>query len=201
MYLTRRQRDVFNYIMRFLRRKGYPPTLEEICLGLGLSSIATVHKHLRNLEAKGVIRRRWNHGRSIEVVRDIRNLPSAVDIPIIGEICRRDNLHPSMQGKTVSVSQDMIRNKECFALVIEGKGMPGFLLNKGDILILERSADFEDGNLILGATEKKDFELYRIFRHSDHLLRIDADNGKSMVLDSGKMQIRGIALGMIRRFI
>ena len=67
MYLTRRQREMLDCIERFIQRNGYSPTLEEIGKMMGLSSLATVHKHLQNLEAKGLIRRNWNHSRAIEL--------------------------------------------------------------------------------------------------------------------------------------
>ena len=68
MYLTRRQREILDCIEQFIKQHGYSPTLEEIGYIMGLSSLATVHKHLQNLEAKGLIRRNWNHSRAIEVV-------------------------------------------------------------------------------------------------------------------------------------
>ena len=67
MYLTRRQREMLDCIERFIRTHGYSPTLDEIGRAMGLSSLATVHKHLQNLETKGLIRRNWNHSRAIEV--------------------------------------------------------------------------------------------------------------------------------------
>src|SRR5687768_14265308 len=66
--LTRRQKDVLDFITLFIERMGYGPSLEEIGRGLGLSSLATVHKHLENLKYKGVIRRGWNRSRQIEIV-------------------------------------------------------------------------------------------------------------------------------------
>src|SRR5689334_12436706 len=69
MYLTRRQREMLDAIERFIQRNGYSPTLEEIGRIMGLSSLATVHKHLQNLEAKGLIRRNWNHSRAIEITQ------------------------------------------------------------------------------------------------------------------------------------
>lgn len=68
MTLTRRQYEVLDFIKDFHQRQGYMPTLEEIGAEFGLRSMATVHKHVSNLEAKGLIRRKWNHARSIEVV-------------------------------------------------------------------------------------------------------------------------------------
>ena len=67
MYLTKRQKQLVDYLESYLREHGYAPTLEEIGEHFQLTSLATVHKHLTNLEAKGIIRRTWNHSRAIEL--------------------------------------------------------------------------------------------------------------------------------------
>ena len=68
MALTRRQKQVFDFLVNFINRHGYSPSFEEVGTGLGLSSLATVHKHMQTLEKKGFIRRSYNQSRSVEVV-------------------------------------------------------------------------------------------------------------------------------------
>jgi repressor LexA len=68
MALTRRQKQVFDFLVNFINRQGYSPSFEEIGAGLDLSSLATVHKHMQTLERKGFIRRGYNQSRSVEVV-------------------------------------------------------------------------------------------------------------------------------------
>jgi len=74
--LTKRQREVFDFIAATLAAKGYAPTLGEMCEQFQLTSLATVHKHLVTLQDKGYIRRRWNHARAIEVVHDGKRCPT-----------------------------------------------------------------------------------------------------------------------------
>jgi SOS-response transcriptional repressor LexA len=91
MYLTRRQREVFDFIRLFIEKNSYSPSLEEIAQGMGLSSLATVHKHLTNLAEKGIIKRHWNRGRGIEIVSDL-------DSPNIVQMGTRRRLQAAHQG-------------------------------------------------------------------------------------------------------
>ncbi|MFQ6112178.1 MAG: repressor LexA, partial [Nitrospinota bacterium] len=84
MYLTRRQREIFEFIRDFIERRGYSPSIAEIGESFGLSSPATVHKHLQNLASKGLIRRDWNRSRAIELVEEERAEES--EVPLLGLI-------------------------------------------------------------------------------------------------------------------
>jgi repressor LexA len=77
MALTRRQKQVFDFLVEFINHQGYSPSFEEIGKGLGLSSLATVHKHMQTLEKKGFIRRSYNQSRSVEVVAVPGSVPFA----------------------------------------------------------------------------------------------------------------------------
>jgi len=85
MILTKRQKEIFDYIEQSISDNGYAPTLEEIGERFKLRSLATVHKHVSNLEAKGLIRRKWNHSRAIEIVHR-RRRARAVELPLLGRV-------------------------------------------------------------------------------------------------------------------
>jgi len=81
--LTKRQREILDYLQDFIQQHGYAPSLEEIGRRFGLSSLATVHKHLTNLQEKGFIKRAWNRSRSVEMV-PTRTGGRAVELPLLG---------------------------------------------------------------------------------------------------------------------
>ena len=83
--LTKRQREILDYLNEFIEQHGYAPSLEEIGRRFGLSSLATVHKHLTNLQDKGFIRRAWNRSRSVELV-PTRMGGQAIDLPLLGYV-------------------------------------------------------------------------------------------------------------------
>jgi repressor LexA len=86
MALTRRQRDVLEVIRTFIARHGYSPSLEEIGRALGLSSVATVHKHVSHLVDKGLVRRVWNQNRSIDLIEEPREAEGPAALPLLGTI-------------------------------------------------------------------------------------------------------------------
>ena len=81
--LTKRQREILDYLNEFIQQHGYAPSLEEIGRRFNLSSLATVHKHLTNLQEKGFIRRAWNRSRSVELV-PARTGGRALELPLLG---------------------------------------------------------------------------------------------------------------------
>ena len=83
--LTKRQREILDYLQEFIQQHGYAPSLEEIGRRFSLSSLATVHKHLTNLQEKGFIRRSWNRSRSVELL-SARTGHRAVELPLLGYV-------------------------------------------------------------------------------------------------------------------
>ena len=91
MAITRRQREVYDFISQFVDTNGYSPSFEEIAAGVGLSSLATVHKHISNLEGKGLLKRDYNRSRSIDILpikSRAKTMPPATDysLPLVGRI-------------------------------------------------------------------------------------------------------------------
>ena len=102
MALTRRQREVLDVIRTFIERRGYSPSLEEIGTELGLSSVATVHKHVSLLAEKGYLRRAWNQNRSIELTDADRGAPSRVPATIT-RMATRSSPSPRRWGVTAAM--------------------------------------------------------------------------------------------------
>jgi repressor LexA len=95
MVLTRRQKEIYEFVRSFLDREGYAPSLEEIAAGFGLSSVATVHKHIQNLVDKGLLRKAWNRSRSLELVEQSSD---SVRIGLLGRVAIRSRSRPTSWG-------------------------------------------------------------------------------------------------------
>ena len=85
MHLTKRQKEIFDFVCEYLERAGYAPSLEEIGERFGFSSVATVHKHVQNLVEKGLLRKAWNRSRSIEIVRE-EPPANGIELPLLGRV-------------------------------------------------------------------------------------------------------------------
>jgi len=200
MYLTRRQRDVYHYIRRFIKKNGFSPTLEEICSGLGVSSLATVFKHLKNLEEKGVITRKWNHGRSIEIQAPL-DIPRMMELPLLGFVAKGKPIEPSGNRRTVGVPEDYLRGTENFVLKVKDDSMQGDLFRRGDCLIVERRSIARNGEMVVAITGEDRVIVGRYREEKGRVFLIPgAVDSKPDLLCSGNIRVRGIVVGVLRRY-
>ena len=188
MALTRRQRQVLDVVRDLIEQNGYSPSLEEIGVELGLSSVATVHKHVSHLVQKGYVRRAWNQNRSIELVES-RERSGAIRIPVEGSIAAGAPLEDPPAAEGVAVPAEMIRDESAaFALRARGDGLRGEQIRDGDLLVLERRTDSAEGRTVLVLARGGDAELRRM----DGTLRNAAA--------AGEVDVAGLLVGVIRTF-
>jgi repressor LexA len=107
MALTRRQREVFDFISSFVSEKGYSPSLEEIAAQFGLSSVATVHKHVQHLVEKGLLRKAWNRSRSLEPVPEESEVENLATLPLVGTVAAGSPIEAIEDNETVTVPLEM----------------------------------------------------------------------------------------------
>ena len=122
MMLTKRQKQIFDYVKDSIERNGFAPSLVEICQYLKLHSISTVHKHLLHLEEKGLIRRQWNRARAIEIV-PVRSKLEARELPLIGLISEGVGIEAVRVNEMVSIPANMIGHRDVFVLRMKGDSM------------------------------------------------------------------------------
>ena len=120
--LTRRQREILDFLNEFIEQHGYAPSLEEIGRRFGLSSLATVHKHLTNLQEKGFIRRAWNRSRSVELI-PTRVGARALDLPLLGTVAAGVPIEAVVSSETVGVPEDLVGQRDAYALRVHGNSM------------------------------------------------------------------------------
>ena len=109
--LTKRQREILDYLNEFIQQHGYAPSLEEIGRRFGLSSLATVHKHLTNLQEKGFIKRAWNRSRSVELV-PTRLGGRAVELPLLGYVAAGSPIEAVAGNETIAVPEDLVGKRD-----------------------------------------------------------------------------------------
>src|ERR1044072_2456722 len=104
--LTKRQREILDYLNDFIEQHGYAPSLERSGRRFGLSSLATVHKHLTNLEEKGFIKRAWNRSRSVELV-PTRVGGRAVELPLLVYVAAGAQIEAVAGSETIAVPENL----------------------------------------------------------------------------------------------
>src|SRR5437588_8075088 len=120
--LTKRQREILDYLNEFITEHGYAPSLEEIGRRFGLSSLATVHKHLTNLQDKGFIKRAWNRSRSVEMI-PTRSGGRAVELPLLGYVAAGAPIEAIVGGETIAVPEDLVGKRDQYVLRVKGDRM------------------------------------------------------------------------------
>ena len=158
MAITRRQRQVYDFISEFVQKNGYSPSFEEIGQGLELSSLATVHKHISNLEKKGLLTRDYNRSRSIDLLPPKGRLKQAMAVnttmvlPLVGRIAAGQPIEAVQSNETISLA-DFVRSKEVFVLEVRGDSMQDEAILNGDYVMVEKSRTAHNGDIVVALVE------------------------------------------------
>ena len=198
MYLTRRQREMVDCIERFIQRHGYSPTLEEIGQMLGLSSLATVHKHLQNLETKGMIKRNWNHSRAIEITQ--RATVRGGSIPLMGEVAAGYPIEAIENPELIEVPRDFIGAKQTFVLKVRGDSMIDDGIRDGDLIIVESRSTAQPGQTVVALIDGE-ATVKKFFPEGNRVLLQPANiNMPPLRYPAEQVTIQGIVIGLMRRY-
>ncbi len=210
MYLTRRQREIFEFIREFIEENAYSPSLEEIARGMGLSSLATVHKHLSNLAEKGVIRRHWNRGRGIELAQGLDSpamihaeLDAAYKLPIKGTVAAGVPLDAvEVEDERYPVPAELIRNAEdSFVLRVRGDSMIEDGIHEGDLLIVERQKTARNGQVVVALVNGYETTVKRFYRERGTIRLQPANSDMDPIYVMPKdVEVQGLVVGLIRRY-
>lgn len=198
--LTRRQREILDYLTEFIGRHGYSPSLEEIGRRFGLSSLATVHRHLTNLQEKGVIRRAWNRSRSVEIV-PAGTGRRAIEIPLQGYVAAGDPIEAVVSEETVAVPDHLTGAGATYALRVRGQSMIDEQIRDGDVVIVEDRRTAENGEMAVVLLDASEVTLKTIHRERGRIRLQPANPAmKPLVVDAGRVQIQGVVIGLMRRY-
>jgi len=206
MALTKRQKQVLDFLVQFIDRHRYSPSFEEIADGLKLTSLATVHKHLATLEKKGFIRRGYNRSRSIEVValpRPVREEVArhAVELPLMGRIAAGQPLEAIENPDTISLG-DFTRSKNVFVLEVKGDSMVDDHILDGDYILVEQTETANNNDIVVALVRGQEATLKRFFREPNGRIRLQPANAQMppIVLPPKEVKIQGRVIGVLRRY-
>jgi repressor LexA len=200
MFLTKRQKELYDYLSGYIRRKGYAPTFEEIGEHFGLSSLATVHKHLTNLEDKGLIRRKWNFSRAIELVPQEKTA-AAIELPLLGYVAAGQPIEAIETDDSIAVPEQFLRGKRTFVLRVRGDSMIGDGICDGDYLVVEERATAEDGETVV-ALVNGEATVKRLYRERGNKVRLQPANDRMppILARASEVTIRGVVAAVLRMY-
>lgn len=205
--LYQRQRDLLEFVQKYIKEHGYGPTLGEIGKGLGLSSPATVHEHLKTLEAKGVIRRKSHEGRGIEIAAPyntnyIADLASTLEIPLLGYVQAGKPLEPyDDPTATFKVSANLVpAGKIAFVLRVKGESMIEDGIIEGDYAVLIKEETIKNGDVVVALLQNGLATLKKYFKEPDRIKLMPA-NAKMEPIYATEVQVQGKLVAIVRRYL
>ena len=205
MPLTKRQKQVLDFISHFQDDNGYCPSYEEIAHGLDLASLATVHKHISALENKAYLKRGFNQSRSIELapkyLQEQRRARPPLEVPLLGRIAAGAPVESTVQRESLSFA-DFVNNANTFALEVRGDSMIDDHICNGDLILLEKVAQARDGEIVVALVDGSETTLKRFYREPGDQVRLQPANAalKPIIVPARDVQIQGRLLAVLRKY-
>jgi len=201
MALTRRQREIYDFVCHFVEEKRYSPSLEEIGAHFGLSSVATVHKHVQHLVEKGYLKKAWNRSRSVEPLRS-ESAGELLTLPLVGTVAAGSPIEAIEDDQTVSVPREMSsRGANCFVLRVRGDSMIDDQIADGDLVVVESRSEARNGETVVALVGGSDATLKRFYRKGARVRLVPANAEMEPIeLPAAEVEIRGVLCGLMRRY-
>ena len=190
------QMKILAYIKEEIEQKGYPPSVREICQAVGLKSTATVHGHLNALEEQGLIRRDATKPRAMEVV----DSPRGRSVPLVGKVTAGQPIlaQENIEDYLVLPQETLGRSGELFALKVEGESMIEAGILSGDIVIVRRQPEAENGDIVVAMIEDE-ATVKRIYYEKERV-RLQPENSSMAPIYARNVTVLGLVTALLRRF-
>jgi repressor LexA len=200
MALTRRQREIYEYVRAFVAERGYSPSLEEIGEQFGLSSVATVHKHVQHLVEKGHLRKAWNRSRSLEPVDE--EAKGVVDVPLLGVVAAGAPIEAIEVPERIALPSEMVRRpSETFVLRVRGDSMIEEQIRDGDYVVVERRKEARNGETVVALVGGSEATLKKFFRRGAKVVLEPANQAlRPIEVPASQVEIQGVVRGLLRQF-
>lgn len=197
--LTKRQKQILDYIKKFIKENDYAPTIEEMKSHFRLSSLATVHKHIENLRNKGYLRKIENQARSIQL-NDKSKPSDLIQIPLLGTISAGAPIEAIEIPETITIPKnDIGKFGDHFALRVEGNSMIDDGVYDGDVVVIKQQNIADNGQMVVAIVDDNEATLKRIYHEKDSF-RLQPANPSLFPIYKKIVEIRGIVVKIIRNF-
>jgi repressor LexA len=207
MAVTKRQKQVLDFVSHFIEDNGYSPSYEEIARGLNLASLATVHKHISTLETKQYLKRGFNQSRSLDLgpkyIQEQRKHRQdiSLEVPLLGRIAAGAPVEAVEQRETVRFG-DFLGNPDVFALEVRGDSMIEDHICSGDLVLVEKASQAKDGDIVVALIEGSQTTLKRFYKEPGDKVRLQpANSSLQPIFVAGKdLAIQGRLLAVLRKY-
>lgn len=202
--LTRKQKEILDYIKKFAADKKYPPSIREISANFGLSSPATAHVHVKKLIEKGYLKRGKgsNHLLELQVPNEYENSNEGVSVvPLLGKVTAGNPIEAiEVPNEVISLPSYLLpKKKEVFTIKVEGDSMINAGIYDRDIVIVERCNTAKNGEIVIAMDEDNQVTIKRFYKEKDYI-RLQPENDYMLPIILKEVTILGKAIGLYRKF-
>lgn len=199
--LTKRQKEVYSFIEEYLETHGAAPSYEEIREHLGIRSVSTVHKHLKQLEKRGYINSPWGSGKRVLSLAGEDQAPRAASVPLLGMVAAGAPIEALEAPEDIEVPESLLRGGECFALRVRGESMIEDGIRDGDVILVERKQTAENGATVVAVVDGEEATVKKFHRKGSTVeLRPANRSMEPIVLEAARVSIRGVVIGLMRSY-
>ena len=202
MPVTRRQREILDFIAGQLDAKGYAPSFEEIARQFGFHSLATVHEHLTNLERKGYIRRAHNESRAIEIIPP-KGQTGATELPLLGLVAAGQPIEAISGNETIAVPDELIpRRGRSYVLKVRGESMIDEHIKDGDFIVVQERNQADSGQTVVALVHGDSATVKRFYREPGGWIRLQPANPtmQPIRVNERDVIVQGVVVGVIRKY-
>ena len=202
MPLTKRQREILNYLTAYTEQNGFAPSFEEIAENFSYNSLATVHEHLTNLERKGYIKRNYNESRAIEILPSDAS-PRAIELPLLGTVAAGMPIEALEHNETFCVPDSLVgRSGSHYVLRVRGNSMIDEQIRDGDFVVVNERQRADNGEMVIALVNGTSATVKKYYRERDGRIRLQPANDTMapIYVHENDVTIQGIVVGVLRRY-
>jgi repressor LexA len=199
--LTHRQKEVYGFLKAYIERHGVAPTYEEIRRHFGFRSYNAVFKHLKQLEARGYLTSRWkNKKQAFSLKEPAQTSMSTSQLPLLGQVAAGEPIEALEDRDIIEVPESFLGTAEHFALRVRGDSMIGDGIHDGDLILLRKQEDAENGQTVVALIDGE-ATVKRFYRKGASVELHPANSSmKPLVLEAEKVTVQGVVVGLIRKY-
>lgn len=199
--LTKKQKQVLDYIERFIMEYGHSPSYDEIARGMGLSSPSTVYVHVQNLRKKGYLTKKSYSNRSIDFPVTSAAVQQVVEVPLAGRIAAGLPIEAVQDTETIGIPAHMLGRNETYVLQVKGDSMIEDHVVDGDYVIVESRRTARDGEMVVALVDNDQVTLKRLRRERGKIKLEPANPAyQAQVYDEEDVHIQGVVIGILRKY-
>ncbi len=200
MKLTKRQKEILDFIRDFIDEQGYSPSMEEIAAHFGIASLNAVYKHLEALESRGHLHRDANRARSIELHQP--DAAQAVTLPLFGYVAAGRPIEAIANSESLAIPEDLLPPRsECYVLRVQGDSMIEEHIADGDYVIVESRAQAASGEMVIALVDGESATLKRYYPEGPRI-RLQPSNPDvtPIVVEASRVNVQGVVVGVMRKY-